>query len=102
MLYDKYNTISDVSSSTKRKQSGVKYELEMQSMKNNLNDCEKLLSYMEKNLNEKHRFRKPKNRWYTSDTSIMIGDPLKRRKKALCNHNTSDCTLNIWINFLLS
>ena len=79
MFCEDYNTMLNDKSSKKKNHRLI------QSTKNNINDCRQLLSYMEKNLNDKQRFRKPKNRMYTSDTSIMTNNVCKRKK----NHCTT-------------
>ena len=81
MFCEDYNTMLNDKSSKKKNLTLI------QSTKNNIEDCRQLLSYMEKNLNDKQRFRKPKNRMYTSDTSIMTKNVYKRKKKPIYNHS---------------
>ena len=77
--YNEFLTSSSICNESKRILKSDKIEQKLQL--NNIYDCKDMLSYFEKNLVSKVRYRRPKNRKLRSETSIISESSCKRRRK---------------------
>ena len=83
MLLEKHKEFLTSSSINNKQQKRMlkSDKIQQKSHEANIYDCKDMLSYLEKNLVSKTRYRKPKNRILKSDTSLIVKSSSKRKRK---------------------
>ena len=83
MFLESYNSF--LNSSSINNASGKRVlkadKIEQQAHLDNIYDCRDMLSYLQKNISSKKRYRRPKNRILKSETSIIATTSSKRRRR---------------------